>query len=763
MLGLAVSFWTFQQIEESSRMRVQTAAALSQADDLKSALVDAETSVRGYLLTGDEAFLARYLAERGSFAGRLSELRKISSDSRVKPHVAALAPLIDEKLLNMSKAVGLNRAGDSAAAIALVRTGEGKRIMDVIRAEVASIEQIEQGALAQREAAFDANMRRLFGLIVVFSVFVLALALVFAYLIYRESRQRLRNLQHTQTEELLEVQERANEQLQVANDTLLVSERKLAVTLDCIGDAVIATDASGCVAILNPMAEELTGWTREDALGHPIDEVFHIINEETRQPTVSPVPATLSQGTIHGLANHTVLIARDGSERAIADSCAPIRDGDNRVVGAVLVFRDVTESNRLDRVMKEQYVELERTRGAAEQANRAKSEFLSSMSHELRSPLNAILGFAQLMRSDSPPPTTEQQASIDQILAAGWHLLKLIDEILDLTRIESGQVPLSLEPVPLAAVLLECRGMIEPAARERGIRLDFPTSEVGCFVRADKTRATQVLVNLLSNAVKYNSEGGTIEVRCAETAPGRVRVSVADTGAGLSPVQQEQLFQAFNRLGQEAGGVEGTGIGLVVAKQLVELMGGTIGVESTIGAGSVFWFELVSAEAPSLEEPAPVVVRADQRVAHGERQHTLLYVEDNPANLQLVEMIIERHPNLRLLTAVNGHSGIAVARESRPDAILMDINLPDISGLEALRLLRAYPGTAHIPVVAVSANAMPRDIKRGLDAGFFRYITKPIMVNEFMEALGVVLEFADTQAEAAESALLLLGDRSPDQ
>jgi CheY-like chemotaxis protein len=433
------------------------------------------------------------------------------------------------------------------------------------------------------------------------------------------------------------------------------------------------------------------------------------------------------------------------------------------VVGAVLVFRDVTESNRLDRVMKEQYVELERTRGAAEQANRAKSEFLSSMSHELRSPLNAILGFAQLMRSDSPPPTTEQQASIDQILAAGWHLLKLIDEILDLTRIESGQVPLSLEPVPLAAVLLECRGMIEPAARERGIRLDFPTSEVGCFVRADKTRATQVLVNLLSNAVKYNSEGGTIEVRCAETAPGRVRVSVADTGAGLSPVQQEQLFQAFNRLGQEAGGVEGTGIGLVVAKQLVELMGGTIGVESTIGAGSVFWFELVSAEAPSLEEPAPVVVRADQRVAHGERQHTLLYVEDNPANLQLVEMIIERHPNLRLLTAVNGHSGIAVARESRPDAILMDINLPDISGLEALRLLRAYPGTAHIPVVAVSANAMPRDIKRGLDAGFFRYITKPIMVNEFMEALGVVLEFADTQAEAAESALLLLGDRSPDQ
>ena len=416
-------------------------------------------------------------------------------------------------------------------------------------------------------------------------------------------------------------------------------------------------------------------------------------------------------------------------------------DRDRRLQGVFAAARDVTERKRLDQVLLENNTELETARSVAEKANLAKSDFLSSMSHELRSPLNAILGFAQLMESDSPEPTLTQKESIAQILQAGWHLLKLIDEILDLAKVESGQVPLSQEPVSLADVMLECQGMIEPQAQQHDIQLLFPRIDVSTFVHADRTRLKQVIVNLLSNAIKYNQPGGTIRVTCTPGGAERTRISVRDTGPGLHPEQLAQLFQAFNRLGQEAGGEEGTGIGLVVAKRLVELMGGEIGVESTVGMGSVFWFELPSVIEPRLDlEVDHTAASAHAHAPRAARLHTVLYVEDNPANLRLVQQLIARHADIRLLTAVNGNSGVEIARSSLPDLILMDINLPDISGFEVLTTLRTDPTTAHIPVIAVSANAMPLDVDRGMEAGFLRYITKPIKVTELMEAVDVALE-----------------------
>jgi len=371
------------------------------------------------------------------------------------------------------------------------------------------------------------------------------------------------------------------------------------------------------------------------------------------------------------------------------------------------------------------------------------------MSHELRSPLNAILGFAQLMESATASDVPAQKESIAQILQAGWHLLKLINEILDLAKVESRQVPLSEEPVSLPEVLTECQGMIDAQAQQRNITLLFPRFEGPCFVLADRTRLKQVLINLLSNAVKYNVPRGKVEVTWTQ-AEDRIRVSITDTGSGLSPGQVGQLFQAFNRLGQEAGGEEGTGIGLVVARRLVELMGGTIGVESTVGTGSVFWFELLSVAEPTLAtagDDAPA--RFQSAALQTEKRHTLLYVEDNPANLKVVEQIAARHSHLRLLTAVNGDLGVALARSALPDLILMDINLPGINGFEALKLLRSDPLTAHIPVVAVSANAMPLDVERGLKAGFFRYITKPIKIAEFMDAVNLALEFGQAAQRTA--------------
>jgi PAS domain S-box-containing protein len=502
-------------------------------------------------------------------------------------------------------------------------------------------------------------------------------------------------------------------------------------------DAIMTTDPRGIITDANKQMEVLTGCTRDELIGAPFKKYF---TDPKKAETA--ITLVLTQKTV---TNYELTArARDGKETVVSYNATTFYDRDRTLQGVFAAARDVTERKRLDQVLQEKNVELENARSVAEKANLAKSDFLSSMSHELRTPLTAILGFAQLMESDSLPPTPAQKESIAQILQAGWHLLKLIDEILDLAKVESRQVPLSQEPVSLAEVMLECQGMIEPQAQQRGIRVTFSQFHTPYFIQADRTRVKQILINLLSNAIKYNKVGGTVVVDCTASTSKRIRISVKDTGAGLAPDKLTQLFQAFNRLGQEAGGEEGTGIGLVVAKRLVELMGGVIGVESTVGVGSVFWFELVSVAEPHLSmEGGEAAASAQPHVPRGSRLHTLLYVEDNPANLKLVEQIIARHPDMRLLTAVNGNLGIGIARDNQPEVILMDINLPGINGFEALKLLRSDPATAHIPVIAISANAMPRDIKKGLEAGFFLYLTKPIKVNEFMDALDTALEYAE--------------------
>lgn len=508
--------------------------------------------------------------------------------------------------------------------------------------------------------------------------------------------------------------------------------------------SLIATDPNGVIQLFNVGAERMLGYPAAQVVDkikpsdlHDAEEVVaraRTLSAEFGVP-ISPGFEALSFKASRGLEDiyELTYICADGTRFPAIVSITALRDEYEGIIGYLLIGSHNSVRKRVER-------ELNDAMAAADQANLAKSEFLSSMSHELRTPLNAILGFAQLIESGTPPPTVSQGRGVAQILKAGWYLLDLINEILDLALIESGKLSLSLESIQLADVLRESQAMIEAKAAERDIQVSFPPFDSGFAVTADRTRLKQVLINLLSNAIKYNREHGNVVVACRVHPPGRLHISIKDTGEGLRPDQISQLFQPFNRLGQQDHSVEGTGIGLVVSKRLVELMGGSIGAESTWGEGSTFWIELKQAAARAHRDAAAdVATWLPARSTTDIPPRTLLYVEDNPDNLLLVEELMLRRPDFCLVSARDGGSGIALARASRPDVILMDINLPGMSGIEALRILAQDPATAHIPVIALSANAEPRAVAKGLQAGFFRYLTKPIKVVEFLQTLDLAL------------------------
>jgi len=542
--------------------------------------------------------------------------------------------------------------------------------------------------------------------------------------------------------ELTATAEKLNEQLRAeitqrknAEVLLRLSEERFRVAALVMSNLIWTNNTQGMMDGEQLGWARFTGQTPEEYQGHGWARAVH---PDDAQPTIDAWNAAVAEkrpfNFEHRVRRH------DGAWRLCSIRAVPVTGADGEIREWVGVHNDIT-------VRKEIEAELRTAKAVAEKASRAKTDFLSSMSHELRTPLNGILGFAQLLESGSPAPTPSQKRSIDQILKAGWYLLELINEILDLALIDAGKATLSQEPVLLSEVMLECRAMVEHQAEKRGISLTIPRFETPCFINADRTRVKQILINLLFNAIKYNKPGGTVAVEFTLKPPHSIRICVRDTGAGLAPAQLAQLFQPFNRLGKETGAEEGTGIGLVVTKRLVELMGGAIGVDSTVGVGSAFWIELGVTAAPQhAVADAGRAVLARPQVSAGTPQRTVLYVEDNPANLELIEQLIARRPDLRLLSAADGEIGIEFARTYQPEVIVMDINLPGISGIEAMEILRQDPLTAHIPIIALSANAISSEIEKGLAAGFFNYTTKPIKVNEFMDALDLALAFSETAA-----------------
>jgi PAS domain S-box-containing protein len=514
-----------------------------------------------------------------------------------------------------------------------------------------------------------------------------------------------------------------------------------------VRDNLYMLDESGRLVWWNRQLEAVTGLGPDTLKGMPGIDFFVAADR-------AAVAHALGQAFTNGYGETIARLITPNGPVCYHYNGVVVHDAHSHVIGIAGVGRDITErleglealqrseqelkalNESLEARVDARTAELSAAREEADRANAAKSEFLSRMSHELRTPLNAILGFGQLLDADPEHPLTAMQADhVHEILHGGKHLLALVNEVLDLARIESGRLDVSLEAVAIEPLIKACMAQMKPLAVQRGIRLTLEI-HTPCAVQADFTRLQQVLLNLLSNAVKYNREGGSIRVHCVLIGMQRLRVSVKDSGFGIAAESLPRLFKPFERLESAYQGIEGTGIGLALAKKLVEAMHGEIGLHSVPGKGSTFWFELpLSASAPGAPEDTPAAASASVAPAVASDRHRVLYVEDNPANLRLVEKILARRPDIELLTSACAEDGLALAGRERPALILMDINLPGMDGFEALRRLRENPATREIPVIAVTANAMPRDVLRGKQAGFADYITKPIPVGAFLDCV----------------------------
>lgn len=488
------------------------------------------------------------------------------------------------------------------------------------------------------------------------------------------------------------------------------------------GQAIRIADPKGRILFVNPAMLAMTGYAPADLDGRP----FTALMADPESDAAQEIARAYAEG--RNWSGLLPIRRADGSTFVSLSNAGVVLDSKGRPQYLFNIFSDYT--SELDR-----QTELRAARDTAEQASRAKSAFLASMSHELRTPMNAILGFSQFLEMD-PALADNHRDSVVTIHKAGRHLLNLINDILDLARIEAGRIDLSIEAVPLATLLGECLDLITPLAAERGLSTDFDPGPPGITVKADWTRLKQVMVNLLSNAVKYNRPSGEVTVAVTPIPDRRVRICVSDTGIGIPPDRIDELFIPFNRLGAEHTKTEGTGIGLALSRRIVEALDGRISVESRPDGGSRFCVDL-----PLAGETDPIPGRGTEPVAveSGVLPAMVLYIEDNPVNLKLVEQVFARHGRIRLICAPSPGFGLDLARLHRPDLILLDINLPGIDGYTVLARLRADPATRDIPVAALSAMAMARDVERGRAAGFDAYLTKPIDISLLIRTVETLL------------------------
>jgi PAS domain S-box-containing protein len=883
VLVALLSFWLFRQSEDADRWQRHTFRVLEKSNGLLSSLKDTEAGQRGYLLTGDKGFLAPYLEVRDSIPSQLAELRRLTQDNPVqKRRLDVLDPLVEAKLLEMREVLALYGGQRAEDALKILRSGSGKRLMDEIRAELNDFDRLEGDLLERRTARFRMDLSLLLISISIVSLLAVGLALVAVYIVYRETRLRLR------------AKEEANKALSDARDVLRASEENLSVTLNSIGDGVLATDAEGRVTRLNAVAERLVGWSQMEAAGRPVEDVFHIINQKTRQPAFLPVAETLAQGVTYGLANDTVLIARDGSECPIADSCAPILSRAGEVIGTVLVFRDVSREYATQAALRESATRIQaildtvvdviitidergiietanlasrslfgyevteiigqnirmlmpepyrsqhdgyigrylatgeahivgsgrevvgqrkdgsvfpmclavsemRLEGkcrfigvvhditerkqaeqklfvakeAAELANRAKDSFLATMSHEIRTPLTGMLGMLEVL--SLTPLDHDQDETLGAVWDSGRSLLRIVNDILDWSKIEEGKLTLSPQSISIPRLLQEVVHTYSRVASSKSLLLwQHADARLGMAHIVDPLRLSQVLNNFVSNALRF-TQSGEIELRAELLerldSSERIRFSVKDTGIGIAKEVRQHLFQRYRQESADTARMYGgTGLGLSICRRLTDLMDGQLELDSEPGRGSTF---SVTFTLPVSAMPGDRMVTSSSEVTHKRIQPLLegdadaplvLAVDDHPINRDLLVRQIELL-GLRAEAAENGQVALALWREGRFALVITDCHMPEMDGYaltQEIRRIEARERLPRTPIIAWTANALAEENERCQNAGMDALLVKPADLSLLKEALKKWLHLSGT--DLPQSAALLQtggGGQSP--
>ena len=662
-----------------------THAVLETVQGLLLSLQDAETSERGYIITGDPRYLEPYAEGRTVALGHLDRLAELERDNPAqRERIEVMRPLVARKLDVLERAIASRKgAGGFEAARAIVLSGDGRRVMDVLRDRVAEMEAVERQLLAERTRASAAAARTALVTNAIGAFGSLGL-LAAAFAVWRRrTRERDR-----------------------AAGLLRAEKEKFRTTLTSIGDGVVVTDAAGRVVMMNETARTVLGWN-DDALGRPLEDVFRIVNEHTREVVESPVRRVLREGQIAGLANHTVLVRRDGSETPIDDSGAPIRDERGEMVGVVLVFRDVRERREAER-------ELQRRAELLEEHDRRKDRFLATLSHELRNPLASIRNAVTVLQRAHPASeeTRRARAVIDRQAA---HLARLVDDLLDVSRIVQGKVRLQKEHVDLSDVVRRALDDHRGLFASKGVRLEC-TGVERLWVHADATRLAQVTWNLLHNAAKFTNKGGRVSVALQEE-DGKALLRVRDDGVGIEQQTLGQLFRPFVQGGTTLHKTQGgLGLGLALTKSIVELHGGSVQASSEgPGKGAEFVVALPVVRNVALRPIADAAPRWHPPLR-------ICVVDDNEDAAESLQDLL-RLEGHEVHAATDGSLGIDLVLAVRPDVVLCDIGLPGLDGFEVARRLRAAGSAATL--VALTGYAALEDVQRAEDAGFRYHVAKP--------------------------------------